>query len=63
MIGDTHPQPGIIEILDQLGQLWYFTCLDIVTGYHHIELQEREGRKTAKAPIRGIGSTGDFPLG
>jgi hypothetical protein len=31
-IGDAHPLPDITEILDQLGQSKYFTCLDMVMG-------------------------------
>ena len=37
-IGDAHPLPDITEILDQLGQSKYFTCLDMAMGYHQIEL-------------------------
>ena len=29
-IGDAHPPPDITEILDQLRQSQYFTCLDIM---------------------------------
>jgi len=31
-IGDAHPLPDVTEILDQLGQSKYFTCLDMVMG-------------------------------
>ena len=37
-IGDAYPLPDITEILDQMGQSNYFTCLDMVMGYHQIEL-------------------------
>jgi hypothetical protein len=46
-IGDANPLPDIIEILDQLGQSKYFTCLDMVMEYHQIELEEAGGTKTA----------------
>ena len=46
-IGDANPLPDITEILDQLGQSKYFTCLDMVMGYHKIELEEGERPKTA----------------
>jgi len=46
-IGDTYPLPDITEILDQLGHSKYFTCLDMVMGYHQIELAQGEGPKTA----------------
>ena len=31
-IRDAHPLPDITQILDQLGQYKYFTCLDMVMG-------------------------------
>ena len=62
-IGDAHPLPDITEILDHLGQSKYFTCLDMVMGYHQIELEEGEGPKTAFSTKQRHWSTGDFPLG
>ena len=52
-IGDAHPRPDIAEILDQLGQSKYFTCLDMITGYHLIELEPREGPKIAFSTKQG----------
>jgi len=52
-IGDAHPLPDITEILDQLGQSKYFTCLDMVVGYHQIELEPGEGSKTAFSTKQG----------
>jgi len=46
-IGDAYPLPDITAILDQLGQSKYFTCHDMVMGYHQIELKQGEGTKTA----------------
>lgn len=46
-IGDAHPLPDITEILDQLRQSKYFTCLDMAMGYHQIELEPGEDPKTA----------------
>jgi hypothetical protein len=51
--GDAHLLPDITEILDQLGQSKYFTCLDMVMGYHQIELEPREGSKTAFSTEKG----------
>ena len=50
---DAHPLPDITEILDQLGQSKYFTCLDMVMGYHQIEVEEGEGPKTAFSTKQG----------
>jgi hypothetical protein len=52
-IGDAHPLPDITEILDQLGQSKYITCLDMVMGYRQIELEEGEGPKTAFSTKQG----------
>jgi len=52
-IGDAHPLPDITEILDRLGQSKYFTCLDMVMGYHQIELEPREGSKTTFSTKQG----------
>jgi hypothetical protein len=37
-VGNAYPLPDITEILDQLGQSKYFSCVDMVMGYHQIEL-------------------------
>ena len=52
-IGDANPLPDITEIIDQLGQSKYFTCLDMVMGYHQIELEEGEGPRTAFSTKQG----------
>jgi len=36
-VEDDNPLPDITEILDQLSQSKYFTCLDMVMGYQQIE--------------------------
>jgi hypothetical protein len=62
-IGDAHPLPDITEILDQLGQSKYFTCLDMVMGYHHIELEEGEGPKTVFSMKQGHWEYNRLPFG
>ena len=62
-IGDAHPLPNITEILDQLGQSKYFSCLDMVMGYHQIELEEGEGPKTAFSTKQGHWEYKRFPFG
>jgi hypothetical protein len=32
--GDAYPLPDVTEILNQLGQSKYFSCIDMVMGYH-----------------------------
>ena len=52
-VGGAYPLPHITEILDQLGQSKYFTCLDMVMGYHQIELAPGEGPKTVFSTKQG----------
>jgi len=61
-IGHAHPPPDI-EILDQLGQSKYFTCLDMVMGYHQIELKEGNGPKTAFSTKQGHWEYRRLPFG
>jgi hypothetical protein len=37
-VGNAYPLPDITEILDQLGQAKYFSCLDLAMGYHHFDI-------------------------
>jgi hypothetical protein len=46
-VGDAYPLPDVTEILDQLGQSKYFSCIDMVMGYHQIEVAELDRAKTA----------------
>ena len=62
-IGDAHPLPDITEILDQLGQSKYFSCLDMVMGYHQIELEKGEGPKTAFSTKQGHWEYKRLPFG
>ncbi len=62
-IGDAHPLPDITEILDQLGQSKYFTCLDMVMGYHQIELEPGDGPKTAFSTKQGHWEYKRLPFG
>jgi len=62
-IGDAYPLPDITEILDQLGQSKYFTCLDMVMGYHQIELEEGAGPKTAFSTKQGHWEYRRLPFG
>ena len=62
-IGDAHPLPDIAEILDQLGQSKNFTCLDMIMGYHQIELEPGEGPKTAFSTKQGHWKHKRLPFG
>lgn len=62
-VGDAYPLPDITEILDQLGQSKYFTCLDLVMGYHQIELEEKDKEKTAFSTKNGHWEYNRLPFG
>jgi len=40
LIADKFPLPRIDDILDQLGRAKYFSCLDLMSGFYQIELDE-----------------------
>jgi RNase H-like domain found in reverse transcriptase/Reverse transcriptase (RNA-dependent DNA polymerase)/Integrase zinc binding domain len=46
-IQDRYPIPNICEILDKLGKACYFTTLDLASGFHQIEIDEKDIPKTA----------------
>ena len=62
-IGHAYPIPDITEILDQLGQSKYFRCLDMVIGYHQIELEQGEGPMTAFSTKQGHWEYRRLPFG
>jgi hypothetical protein len=61
-ISDAHPLPDIMEILHPLGQSKYFTCLDMVMGYHQIALAP-EATKTAFSTKQGHWQYTRLPFG
>jgi hypothetical protein len=52
-VGDAYPLPDVTEILDQLGQSKYFSCIDMVMGYHQIEMASDDRAKTAFSTKEG----------
>jgi len=44
---DNYPIPSISTILSNMGEAQYFTTLDLKSGFHQIELAERDREKTA----------------
>lgn len=46
-IDDRFPIPQIEDILDNLGRSYYFTTLDLKSGFHQIELDKESRQKTA----------------
>lgn len=46
-ISDKYPIPEITEILDKLGKTCYFSTIDLVSGFHQIQLADEDVEKTA----------------
>lgn len=46
-ISDRYPMPEISNILDQLGGNKYFTTLDLASGFHQVQMNQRDIEKTA----------------
>lgn len=46
-IDDRYPIPNITEILDKLGKCQYFSTLDLASGFHQIEVDQKDIQKTA----------------
>ena len=46
-VDDKFPIPNITEVLDKLGKNIYFTTLDLMSGFHQIEMETESIPKTA----------------
>lgn len=53
LIADKFPLPRIDDILDQLGRAKYFSCLDLMSGFHQIELDENSRNITSFSTDKG----------
>jgi hypothetical protein len=62
-VGNAYPLPDITEILDQLGQSKYFSCLDMAMGYHQIEMAPEDKDKTAFSTKQGHWAYKRLPMG
>ena len=62
-VGDAYPLPDITEILDQLGQSKYFSCIDMVMGYHQIEMADADSALTAFSTKEGHWQYKRLPFG
>jgi len=45
-IGDAYLLPNITEILDQLGNVKYFSIFDLASGFHQIPMHKSDASKT-----------------
>jgi len=53
ILSDKFPLPSIDDILDQLGRAKYFSCLDLMSGFHQIELEEASRNITSFSTSNG----------
>lgn len=63
LVADKFPLPRIDEILDQLGRAKYFSCLDLVSGFHQIELEDNSRDITSFTTDKGIFRFKRLPYG
>lgn len=63
IVADKFPLPRIEEILDQLGRAKYFTTLDLMSGFHQIELEEESKKYTAFSSNSGHFEFNRLPFG
>lgn len=62
-IDDKYPIPNISVILSNLGNSKYFTTIDLKSGFHQIELAERDREKTAFSVNNGKYEFSRLPFG
>ena len=62
-VGDAYPLPDVTEILDQIGQSKHFRCIDMVMGYHQIEVAEQDRAITAFSTKEGHWEYKRLPVG
>ena len=53
LIADKLHLPRIDDILDQLGKIKYFLCLDLISDFHQIELEEESKDITSFSTDKG----------
>ena len=63
IIADKFPLPRIDDILDQLGRAKYFTTLDLMSGFHQIELNDSSKKYTAFSTSNGHYEFNRLPFG
>lgn len=63
IVADKFPLPRIDEILDQLGRAKYFSTLDLMSGFHQIELNEQSKQYTAFSTTSGHYEYNRLPFG
>ncbi|CAH1253110.1 RTL1 [Branchiostoma lanceolatum] len=60
---DAYPLPRIDDALDALGGAKFFSTLDLVSGYHQVEVEESSKEKTAFTTPLGLWEFNTLPMG
>lgn len=59
----SYPLPNITEALDRLADASYFTTIDMVSGYHQVEVAPEDRQKTAFMTPDGLFQYCKMPFG
>lgn len=62
-VDDKFPIPNIEDIFDKLGRAQYFTTLDLAKGFHQVEIEENDIKKTAFSTDSGHYEFTRMPFG
>ena len=60
---DSFPLPNINDCLTTLSGSWFFSTLDLTSGYYQVELAEEDKRKTAFITKYGLFEHNRLPMG
>jgi len=63
LLSDKFPLPRIDDILDQLGRAKYFSCLELMSGFHQIELEKSSRDITSFSTSNGSYRFTRLPFG
>jgi hypothetical protein len=59
----SYPLPNLTETLDRLAEASYFTSIDMVSGYHQVEVADEDKEKTAFVSPYGLFQYCRMPYG
>ena len=60
---DTYPLPRIDDLLDLLGKAWYFSTLDLASGYWQVQVHHLSREKTTFVTHQGLYEFAVMPFG